>query len=85
VFLIDGWSIDGSIESSWGRSPASPAAFVHPVSAAGKGQDEQLNKEIEAQTMDYLEKQLMSVLKKVRLMFGGGHGWIESIARLDSG
>lgn len=36
----------------------------------GKGQDAQLNKEIEEQTMDYLEKQLMSVIKKVRALAG---------------
>lgn len=33
---------------------------------AGKGQDEVLNREIEQMTMDYLEKQLTTVLKKAR-------------------
>ena len=40
-------------------------SFIH-THGAGKGQDEVLNREIEQMTMDYLEKQLTTVLKKAR-------------------
>jgi len=58
------WRIESGPSVTLINFLSSHALFPHPLPHTGKGEDATLNKEIEKQTLEYLEKQLTSVLKK---------------------